>query len=119
MSKILLGLLALMAATLVVATPAGAENLGGVQQSIQQTVKGAVDSFSVDKLTSKPSRDLLTLVIGGAVGFIAGGLVNGLGILRIDAFGVALIPIATGLVGIYLANEGYFDQLRGMVDAKP
>lgn len=71
-----------------------------------------VKSFDADKLGEKPNRDLLTLGIGGVAGYAAGAVVSGLGLFSIDLIGISMIPVAGALAGLYLANEGYFDDLR-------
>ncbi|CAK0750073.1 exported hypothetical protein [Gammaproteobacteria bacterium] len=112
MTKIFMGLCALLVTTLVTAEPIEAPKLDDVKKSVQNGVDSIVINLN---LTGKSQRDLLTFAIGGAAGFAAGGLVSGLGLLRVDALGMPVVPIASGLVGIYLANVGYFDKLRGMV----
>jgi hypothetical protein len=117
MTKFFIGLCALLLVS--VAIPTQAQSLGEAQQSIGDNVSSVVKNFDVKKLTQKPQRDLLTLAIGGIAGFAVGGFFSGLGILDIQVLGLAVIPMATGLAGIYMANEGYFDGLRDMVGGKP
>jgi len=113
-----MGLCALLFMTVVVAVPAQAQSLGEVQQSVERGVSNVVDNFDVNKLTEKPQRDLLTLAIGGVAGFAVGGFLSNLGFVNIEVLGLAVIPIAGGLAGLYLANEGYFDGVRDMVGSK-
>lgn len=119
MRKIFVGLCALFFTAPLLAGPVPSQKLDEIQQTIQNNVNAVVKNFDVNKLTEKPQRDLLTLVIGGVAGFATGGMISHLGLLRIEALGVSVIPVASGLAGIYLANEGYFDKLRGMVSGKP
>ncbi|KOR29251.1 hypothetical protein TI03_02770 [Achromatium sp. WMS1] len=89
------------------------------QQSLSSNITSGISdmlgSVDMNKLTAKPQKDLLTLAIGGLVGFATGSFLSGLGILNIEVLGLAVIPLASGLAGIYFANEGYFDNARNMI----
>ncbi|CAK0766671.1 conserved hypothetical protein [Gammaproteobacteria bacterium] len=139
MTKILMGLSALLFTTLAVAEPAQVPKLGEVQRSVQsgvdtvvaaptqaspiqvqklgevqQSVKSSISEVvkNLNKLTEKPQRDFITLAMGGVSGLAAGGFLSGLSILRVEVLGFSLVPIVSGLSGIYFANEGYFDDVR-------
>lgn len=115
-----MGLCALLFITLGVANPVHAQSLSEVQQSVGQGVSDVVNNFDINKLAEKPQRDLLTLAIGGIAGYAAGSFFRGLGLLNVEVLGLAIIPIIGGVAGLYLANEGYFDGVRGMVgESKP
>ena len=142
MTKIFMGLCALLFTTLVTAEPTQAPKLGEVQPFIQagaasvvaapnpvqnlneisppvqSDVSDTVKKFLANVLTEKPHRDLLTLVIGGISGFAVGGVLSNGNILRVEVLGMSIIPFASGLAGIYFANEGHFDRLRNMVGDK-
>jgi len=100
------------------AEPTPMQSLDQAQESVERHVDKVVSNFDVSKLTEKPKRDLLTLAIGGVAGLVVGGFLGNLGIVNIEVLGLAVIPIAGGLAGLYLANEGYFDGAREMVGSK-
>lgn len=102
-------------AMLITVTPASAKSLGGVLQSIGDTASEVVNSIDVKQLAAQPQRDLLTLALGGVVGFAVGGLLANMGIVNIQILGVSVIPIVSGVVGFYLANEGYFDVAKDTI----
>lgn len=118
MNKIIqnfIGLSALMLVTFMIATPASARGLDGVLQSIGDSASAVVNSIDVKKLEVQPQRGLLTLALGGVVGFAVGGLITNMGILNIQVLGLSVIPILSGVAGFYLANEGYFDMAKGTI----
>jgi len=103
---------------LLIASPTFGQTLDEVQQSIKNSFNSMLSGLDVKKFTATPQRDLLTLGIGGVAGFTAGSLFSSLGLVRIEVLGVALIPVVSGLAGIYFANEGYFDSVRDAVETK-
>lgn len=122
MTRLIAVLLGLTLATSTNWAFAQSRVLNDAQQQIEQGVDDItsgigdmVQSFDPDKLSQTPSRDLLTLGIGGAAGYMVGSIVSGIGIFSIDLIGISVIPVAGALAGIYLANEGYFDDIREML----
>ena len=142
MTKIFMGLCALLVTTLVtaepieapklddvkksvqngiasgVAAPTQAKNPNEINQPVQSDVGDTVKKFIAGVLTEKPRRDFLTLVIGGFSGFAVGGVLNSGNIFRVEVLGSSIVPFAGGLAGIYFANEGHFDRLRNMLGDK-
>ncbi|KOR31856.1 hypothetical protein TI05_10980 [Achromatium sp. WMS3] len=82
---------------------------------VTDKVGNMINSVDVKKWSAKPQRDLMTLAIGGLVGFATGSFLSGLGLLNIEILGIAMIPLASGLAGIYFANEGHFDGTRDLI----
>jgi len=116
--------LAIVFAVLIAATSGAAQAQSGIIAQTQSQIEKGVDSitsgigeivnsFDADKLKQKSDRDLLTLGIGGAAGYAVGAVVSGIGLVNINLIGISMIPVAGALAGIYLANEGYFDKVRG------
>jgi len=99
----------LVFAALVTVTEAQARSFDGVMESIGQSAGDVVNSLDVKKFAVHPQRDLLTLALGGVIGFALGGIFTNMGILNVQVLGVSIIPLASGVAGFYLANEGYFD----------
>jgi len=96
----------------ITSAPVQARSLGGVMESISESANQVVDSLDVKKLAVQPQRDLLTLALGGTIGFALGGIVTNMGLVNIQVLGISVIPIASGVAGMYLANEGYFDATK-------
>lgn len=119
MTKIFTGLCALLFTTCVVAEPIQIQPIDKGQQSIQSSVGEMAPSLDVDKLAKNPKRDFTTLAMGGIGGLAVGSMLSCWGIWRIEVLGRTLAPITGGLVGLYLANEGYLNGLRGALDSKP
>ncbi len=106
----------LLLMVLIGSSSAQAQSLEGVQQSIRDGITTMANG--VNKLAEKPNRDFLTLVIGGGVGYFAGKFVSGISLLEIQALAISLMPLAGGIAGVYLANEGYFDGVRDAIRGK-
>ena len=119
MTRISTGLCALIFMAMVAASPVQAQTIDNMMQSIGQGASNMMKGFDTGKLNAKPQRDLMTLAIGGLVGFAVGGFLTNLGILNVQVLGLAIIPMASGLAGLYLANEGYFDGARNLIGPKP
>lgn len=111
-NRIVISLCTIVLATLVTTTEVKARSIGGMMESIEQGASQMVDSLDVNKLVVQPQRDLLTLAMGGVIGFALGGIFTNLGIVNVQILGVSIIPIASGVAGFYLANEGYFDNAK-------
>jgi len=116
-------LLALVLVTgLSMAKPAHAQvegNLDQVQQGLDQGLgkikEGVGDvarSIANTDLQSQQKRDAVTLVVGAAAGLLGGGILATTGLFNIQLLGISAVPIAGALLGVYFANEGYFDDLR-------
>jgi hypothetical protein len=120
MTKPILTAAAVLSITLLASAPARAQTAGEmvaeVQEQVQETVREVRESVDPPGMTLTQNRDALTLAIGGGTGFAAGHALDWVGLISLDLMGVALLPIATGVAGIYLANEGYFDQARAWLD---
>jgi uncharacterized membrane protein YfcA len=57
----------------------------------------------------RAKKDLITLAIGGVAGIIVGSFAAGL--LDVKLLGISMMPVIGTLGGIYVANEGYFDNI--------
>ncbi len=80
---------------------------------LQRGFEDVTRQFQSGDIDTTQKRDTLTLAIGGVAGFLAGSLVSGIGLLSIEVIGLPLIPLVATAAGVWLANEGYFDDLRG------
>lgn len=84
------------------------EGLGKIQEGVGDVAR----SIANTDLKSQQKRDAVTLAVGAAAGLLGGGLLATTGLFNIQLLGISAVPIAGALLGVYFANEGYFDELR-------